>query len=263
MNGFYSRSFRNSLAGHGVALVLAVVVSLCAGWIKRKPKEIPLEFTVVIEEAQEAAPKPADRRQPKPPEPPKPPPPPPVDAVVPIDKPKVEKTKPKPEPPKPEPPKPVPPKPEQPKPKPTASGFKKGERVVREVKSPVQPVRLARQPMLSAEEITRLLAAGATVGEENKIPQDEVQMCFLFVKRALYEAWVRPSRTDAGARPTQIELTFGPGGVIANVRMVRSSGSVIHDRSAVAAGRAAGRVNGLTARFLREYPRITVDFELE
>jgi hypothetical protein len=38
---------------------------------------------------------------------------------------------------------------------------------------------------------------------------------------------------------------------------------VLLDRSAEAAGRAAGQVSGLTARFLRDYPRVTVDFELE
>jgi hypothetical protein len=83
------------------------------------------------------------------------------------------------------------------------------------------------------------------------------------VKRALYEAWVRPSRGDAGPRPAQIELTFGFGGTIAQVRLVSSSGSVILDRSAEAAGRAVGQVSGLTARFLHDYPRVTVDFELE
>jgi hypothetical protein len=95
------------------------------------------------------------------------------------------------------------------------------------------------------------------------IPQDEVSRCLLLVKRALYEAWVRPSRGDAGPRPAQIELTFGFGGTIAQVRLVRSSGSVILDRSAEAAGRAVGQVSGLTARFLHDYPRVTVDFELE
>jgi hypothetical protein len=137
--------------------------------------------------------------------------------------------------------------------------------VVRQTPAPttLPPVRLARQPMLSAEEIARLLALGARPGEANVIPQGEVQRCFLLVKRALYDAWVRPSRGDAGPRPAQIELTFGAGGVIAHVRLVRSSGSVILDRSAEAAGRAAGQVSGLTGRFLHDYPRVTVDFELE
>jgi outer membrane biosynthesis protein TonB len=255
-----------------VVLVLAVVLSLCAGWIKRKPVEIPLEFTVVIEQPQETTrvrndptppkPEPPKPEPPKPeppkPEPPKPEPPkpqpdpPPADAVVPVTKPDVKpEVKPDVKPvPNPTPPKPV---------------FVKGERVVRQAPAPttLQPVKLARQPMLSAEEIARLLALGARVGEANVIPQDEVQRCFLLVKQALYEAWVRPSRNDAGSRPAQIELTFGPGGTIARVRLVSSSGSVLLDRSAEAAGRAAGQVSGLTARFLRDYPRVTVDFELE
>ena len=183
---------------------------------------------------------------------------------MPIDKPPVkpiEKPKPPPDTSAQAKPKPAS---DKPPPKPSTSSFTRGERVVRQTPVPsLQPVKLARQPMLSAEEIARMLALGAKAGEENVIPQDEVQRCFLLVKRALYDAWERPSRGDAGPRPAQIELTFGTGGTITGVRLVRSSGSAILDRSAETAGRAVGRVSGLTGRFLREYPRVTVDFELE
>lgn len=284
MGGFYKGAFKFSLIGHGAAVVLAVIIALCVGWVRHKPIEIPLTFTVVMEEPQEAAlqepaaPTPVQRLPPKaPPDPPKPPPPPPppppADAVVPVVKPEPEKPKPEPVKPTPEPEKPKPkPKPapepekkpiEKPAPKSTTSGFKKGERVVRRTTVNAPPVTLTRQSMLSASEIARLLAAGAKAGEENVIPQNEVQQCFLLVKQALYGAWTRPSQNDAGRQPAQIELTFGPGGVIRNVRLVRPSGSALHDQSAVAAGRSLGRINGLTARFLRAYTTVTVDFELE
>ena len=266
MSSVYNRAIKISLTGHGVVLILALVLSLCSGWIKRKPVEIPLEFTVVIEQSQETTHSKPDKTPPKPePEPPKPEPPkpqpdpPPVDAVVPVVKPVVKPdVKPVVKPV-------VKPEPDKTPPKPPVSSFTKGERVVRLTPSPTTrpSVKLARQPMLSAEEIARLLALGARPGEANVIPQDEVSRCLLLVKRALYEAWVRPSRGDAGPRPAQIELTFGVGGMISHVRLVRSSGSVILDRSAEAAGRAAGQVSGLTARFLHDYPRVTVDFELE
>jgi outer membrane biosynthesis protein TonB len=269
MSSIYNRAIKTSLTGHGVVLIVAVVLSLCAGWIKRKPVEIPIEFTVVIEQSQEAPAQKPDKNPPKPeppkpeppkpeppkPEPPKPPPePPPADAVVPVVKPDVKPVV-----------KPVvKPEPDKTPSKSPSSPFIKGERVVRPTPGPrLQPVKLARQPMLSAEEIARLLALGARPGEANVIPQDEVQRCFLLVKRSLYEAWIRPSRGDAGPRPAQIELTFGFGGTISHVRLVSSSGSVILDRSAEAAGRAAGPISGLTARFLRDYPRVTVYFELE
>ncbi len=275
MSSVYNRAIKVSLTGHGVVLILALVLSLCSGWIKRKPVEIPLEFTVVIEQPQETTHSKPDRTPPKPdpeppkPEPPKPEPPkpepepPPVDAVVPVVKPVVKPdVKPDVKPVvKPV----VKPEPDKTPPKPPVSSFTKGERVVRLTPGPTTrpSVKLARQPMLSAEEIARLLALGARPGEANVIPQDEVQRCFVLVKRALYEAWVRPSRGDAGPRPAQIELTFGFRGTIAQVRLVSSSGSVILDRSAEAAARAVGQVSGLTARFLHDYPRVTVDFELE
>jgi outer membrane biosynthesis protein TonB len=280
MSSVYNRAIKISLTGHGVVLILALVLSLCSGWIKRKPVEIPLEFTVVIEQPQETTHSKPDRTPPKPdpeppkpeppkPEPPKPEPPkpepepPPVDAVVPVVKPVVKPdVKPDVKPVvKPV----VKPEPDKTPPKPPVSSFTKGERVVRLTPGPTTrpSVKLARQPMLSAEEIARLLALGARPGEANVIPQDEVQRCFVLVKRALYEAWVRPSRGDAGPRPAQIELTFGFRGTIAQVRLVSSSGSVILDRSAEAAARAVGQVSGLTARFLHDYPRVTVDFELE
>lgn len=277
MDNVYRRALKTSLVGHGAAVLLALAVALCVGWVRRKPVEIPLTFTVVIEEPVEEAavqtparprpklpPDPPKPPLPEPPKPPPPPPPPPADAVVAVVKPESVKPKPKPEPPKPkpEPPKPKP-KPEPAKPKPTTSGFQKGERVVRQMPLNTPPIKLARQPMLSAEEIARLLAAGAKVGEENVIPQSEVQRCFLLVKQALYSAWTRPSRNDSGPRPAQIEMTFGPGGVVRDVRLAQSSGSALHDRSAVAAGKAVGRVNGLSARFLQEYAHVTIDFELE
>ncbi len=266
MDRIYSRALKASLAGHGAVVLLAVGVALCSGWVRRKPVEIPLVFTVVVEEPQDQAPRQTTSRpRPKPPaDPPKPPPAPapPAEATVPVVKPEPVKPKPRPDPPRPELEKPKP-QPDSGKPKPADSGFKKGERVVRRVPVNVPPVKLARQPMLSAEEIARLLAAGARVGEENVLPQSEVQRCFLLVKEALYNAWSRPARNDAGPRPAQIELAFGPGGVVRDVRLVRSSGSALHDRSAMAAGRAVGRVDGLTARFLRDYARVTVDFELE
>ena len=264
MSGFYKKAFKNSLLGHGLAVLLAVVVTFCMGWKKHKPSEIPIEFTVIVESMPEVAAEPEVKKPPAPkPPPPAPKPPPPADAVVAVKKPV------KPPKPKPVPPKPVPPKPEPPKPTPKApaakpqSTFKKGERVVRDVAVKAPPLKLTREPTLSADEIARLLAAGAKPGTENSIPQGEVERCFMLVKQALYNGWERPSRSDAGRRAAEIELSFGTGGTVTAVRLTKSSGSAIHDRSAVAAGRAVGKINGLTGRFLRQYPRVTVDFELE
>jgi hypothetical protein len=180
MSSIYNRAIKTSLTGHGVVLIVAVVLSLCAGWIKRKPVEIPIEFTVVIEQAQEAPAQKPDKNPPKPqpdppkpkpdppkpqPDPPKPQPdPPPMDAVVPVVKPDV-KTVVKPVV-KPDVKPVVKPAPDKPPPKPAISSFTKGERVVRQTPAPsLQPVKLARQPPLSAEEIARMLADGAKVGE--------------------------------------------------------------------------------------------------
>lgn len=250
----YVQSTRYAFVGHAVIIAVAVVLSFWHGWL-RQPREIPVEFTVVLDpgrmemspEDKSVAPTPKSRLPDPIPEPDPPPSVPPV-PVVPVNVPNAivsDNNTDKP-----------------PTPKPSKTEIKIGPRIVRQASTSPRSVRTT-QPRLSASEIERLLKLGATPGVRNTIPDDEVSRCMLLIKRALYTAWDPPSRVDAGAQPAELELRFGVGGRIINTRLIKPSGNVDYDRSVIVAAAALDHVDGLTASFLKRYDRLTVEFKLD
>lgn len=239
----------------------------------RQPREIPIEFTVVLDTPQHVAKstvketaveKPAPPPEIEPVRDPEPPPPLPAvqQSVVkdpPKPKPIIKPPEPKPKPPEPSP---EPAKTEtKPEPKPKTPEVKIGPRLVRN--GPQNVAKTPKQPALSAKEIERLLKQGAVPGDRNVIPEDEIARCMLLVKRALYAAWLPPSRADAGTKPAEVEIRLGAGGSIVAARMILPSGNAVYDRSVMAAAQSVKRVDGLTANFLRRYDRLTVSFVLD
>ena len=84
----------------------------------------------------------------------------------------------------------------------------------------------------------------------------------LLIKRALYNAWDQPALADAGTRPAELELRLDATGGVTGFRISQTSGSETFDRSVLQAAKAVARVNGLTPRFLKAYPRVIVDCKL-
>jgi len=250
MQQAYIQSARVALAGHVTMIVAAIAFSFLQS-VLRRPRELPIEFSVVLDPGRVA---PAPDNKPLPPsreiepirDPDPPPPVPPVPDVIP-DKPVVIDKKPDPKPPDPKPPRPE---------------IKIGPRILRPTNATTKPAR-NRQPLLSAAEIERLLKQGVPPGERNTIPEDEISRCMLLIKRALYAAWAPPSRAEAGNRPAELELRFGAGGRIIGSRLTLPSGNAAYDRSVLVAADAVDRVDGLTAAFLQRYDRLTVAFVLD
>lgn len=158
-------------------------------------------------------------------------------------------------PPPPEPPKPAPPKPEQPKP-PPRKPIERGKRVVRD--GPQTPAR----QQLSEAEIKRRLAQGARIGEKDSLPPSEQARFFAVIRNELYAAWDQPPLSQAGQRPAKVEFSLDGAGRISDIKIVISSGSPLFDASVLEAVRRVGRINGLSATFLRNFPRLDVDFKL-
>ena len=113
---------------------------------------------------------------------------------------------------------------------------------------------------LTPGELDPLNGIDAPLGNSNSVPMDERQRCLLLIKRALYDVWDQPSLAEAGHQPALLEVRFDSSGRVVSAVIAQSSGSAAVDRSVVLAARTAPRVEGLTAGFLKEYPKVTVEF---
>lgn len=259
MTSPYNKSFKISLAVHTVGLTLLFVAGLFRGCscTPKKPKvdQFPIEFTVAI---------PAEYL-PTTPEEPKP--------VK--EKEEIKKPDPIPEEPKKNDPEPVIVKPPPPKPKiekvPVVKQTDKIKVLKKDVEKPpkeiiklpkdVKPVKITG-PKLSPQEIARLLDLGAKVSDHTSIP-GENERCLLSIKQALYAAWIRPSSEYKTGRLAEIEITLGTTGAVLKHRLVKSSGNAVLDQSAMDAAAATSMFSHLTPGFLREYPKVTIEFKLQ
>jgi len=253
-----SYSMKWSCILHGVLLLSAVFVPMLPAF--RPPAlEVPMEFTVVLEDHSEAEPvKPAPKERKEDPlvlpANPKPLPDPPKEAVV-IERKKKEPEK----------------KKEPPKPEPEKKTFVKGKRVEKVIDQPVKPKEdftklrraMATDKPLSRAEIEKALRDGAKVGTRNQIPSDELSRCIVLVKQALYEAWNQPGVSDAGARPVLLDIRLDGSGRIISYRIRQSSGSAYFDQTVLKAAANCAPIRGLSVAFLKQYETLSVEFKLE
>ncbi len=258
LGGFYKRSFRLSIALHGVLLGAVLLFSFLQGCLRPKTEIlIPIEFTVAAETSEEVAevrdpdPPTPEPPTPKPPDDPKPPEPlPPEPDRVP-DPVKVEPEKPKPVAEKPKP------KPEPEKPKPTKPPVNQGRRVVRGPPNPTV------KQTLSDAEVLRRMRDGASLGTQDTLPPSERDRNFLQIRRVLYDAWSQPSQNAAGFRPAEAEIRLDLSGRLTSYRIIISSGSPTFDQSVLASLQSVRQIPGLSANFLRQNSRVTVEFKLQ
>jgi len=256
---FYRRTSIISTVVHGLIILVLVLSALVQGCRYRRKKIELMEFTVAVntaEEAEEPAPPEPDEPEPPKPRDPEPPPPLPLPDRIPEPKPP-DKKPPDKKPPDKKPPDKKPPdkKPPDKKP-PDKKPIQKGARVVRGPKVP--PVRQT----LSDEEIKKWLGNRVQIGDKDVLPDSEQALNFALVRDALYGAWDQPVRSAAGSRPAEAEFSLDSSGRLSAARIIQSSGSPVFDASVIEAIRRVGRIDGLSARFLRSFPRLSVEFKL-
>jgi len=246
---FYRRTSILATVIHGVIILALVLSALVQGCRYRRRKIELMEFTVAVNTAEEAEdPAPPKPDEPAPPRPrdPEPPPPLPLPDRIPEPKPPDKK------PPDKKPPDKKPPDKKPPDKKP----IQKGARVVRGPKVP--PIRQT----LSDEEIKKWLGKRVQIGDKDVLPDSEQALNFALVRDALYGAWDQPVRSAAGSRPAEAEFSLDSSGRLSAARIIQSSGSPVFDASVIEAIRRVGRIDGLSARFLRSFPRLSVEFKL-
>jgi TonB family protein len=230
MDERFRRSLKNSTIAHFVVLLIAIIAPLIFNWrTNKKRKEIVtiVEFTVALPEA--AAPEPV--REFRAPEPPKPPPKP----VVPdIPEPAKEPAKPKP-------------------------------KVERSEKKITRPAPKPQTPPLSAEEIKKLLAAGAKISDKTSIPPDLSSLSWYYavVRQTMYDAWTQPGGLARSAGIiTKVEIRVQRDGTIIRRRMIQSSGNSVMDDSVMRAVESVSRLRPLPAEVTGAHHDITIEFEL-
>jgi TonB family protein len=234
---FQRQSFKISLALHGTAVVLMLVVPLilksCAA---KKPNEklMFVEFTVSI------PPPPApDVPEPPKPEPPKPPEPDPDEIKEVEKKPDV----------KPEPP------------KPPKKDIRQTNRMARKDFKAPPP----KDKPLSEAEIARLLKMGAHIGDTTSIPTDSqlaLGAYYNHVHERMYAVWQQPSQLKSlPGLSTDVRITVAPDGRITGRTKTRGSGNDLMDDSVMKAVNTIKALRALPAGY-RKPVDIEITFEI-
>jgi TonB family protein len=161
-----------------------------------------------------------------------------------------------PEPPKPkeEPPKSAVPETVKPKPKIERST----NRVVR---TPPKPAA----PPLSAEEIKKLLAAGARVSDRTSIPTEIESGAWYYatVRQIMYDAWVQPGASVAAGTTAQVEVRVLRDGTVVRRSLTRPSGNSVMDQSVMRAVESVSKLPALPSAWSGPSRDITIEFVLE
>ena len=155
--------------------------------------------------------------------------------------------------PPPEPPRDIP---EEIKPKPKVQ--KSTKRVTRTEPKP-------DQPKLTAEEIRKLLAAGAKIGDRTSIATSEFPEAWYYalVKQVMYDAWNQPggAAVPAGLK-TLVTIRVERDGSIIRRTLAQSSGNSLMDDSVMKAVQSVSKLRALPPQWTGSYKDIDIIFDL-
>ncbi len=222
-----------------LGLLVASVLSSCPRWRKPKEQIIMVDLTVAL------PPPPAD--EPAKPEPPKPEP-----VKIP-DPPKQDIPEQKKEPPKPKPPEP---------PKPKKVIERSTNRVVRK-DIPVAKVP-PKGPVLSPEEIKKLLAAGARISDTTSVPDNwEVTGYYQKVGDRIRRVWAAQSDALPAGFGGQVSLKVLRNGSITEVSIKQTSGNSTVDQSLLKAVRSIHKLDPLPDKMPGASADIVVYFDTD
>jgi TonB family protein len=225
MTGRFAHSLAVVALAHAGIVLTIVLVPGCRALFVRTPEvAVPVDFVV------EAPPPAAEAAVPPEPAPDEPREEPPDEPVVPDPRPEPRKRKP----------------------------IKVSRRKVRRaVAEPARPPKA-----LSREEVRKLLAQGAKLGDHTSIP-DEDARGFEAVRQALYQVWDQPAAEEAAGAVAEVSIRLAADGAVTERTLSRASGLPALDASVMRAVKAVDRIHGLTASFLRRHKVVTVSFKVE
>ncbi len=114
-------------------------------------------------------------------------------------------------------------------------------------------------------DMKKMLEQGYRYGARNQIANDEATRCVSLIKAAILREWNKEHfKWYSGMRPIQVKLQLGPGGAVRGFSIRSSSGDADVDRTAENALnrlKANGKIAGLSAQFIEDYPVLDVEME--
>ena len=114
-------------------------------------------------------------------------------------------------------------------------------------------------------DMKKLLEQGYRYGAKNQIANDEASRCVSLIKQAILREWNKESfKWYSNLRPIQVKFQLGAGGVVRGFVILSGSGDADVDRTAVSALnrlKAGGRIAGLSAQFLEQFPELAIVME--
>jgi TonB family protein len=118
---------------------------------------------------------------------------------------------------------------------------------------------------LSADEIRRLLAAGARISDHTSIPMGDLWEAGYYnhVHEMMYRVWNQPMSLSANAgMSAEVLIRVQRDGTIVSREMVRSSGNTLMDESVMKAVQSVTKLKALPTQFSGSTKDIRILFEL-
>ena len=118
---------------------------------------------------------------------------------------------------------------------------------------------------LSADEIRRLLAAGARISDRTSIPMGDLWEAGYYnhVHEMMYRVWNQPTSLSAvSGISAEVLIRVQRDGTILSREMVRSSGNALMDESVMTAVRSVSKLKSLPSQFSGSTKDIRILFEL-
>ena len=115
---------------------------------------------------------------------------------------------------------------------------------------------------LTTEEIARMLALSATVGDHNEIPEGDT-LYYEIIRRTLYNAWNQPSHDEVGNAVAEVTVKFMPDGRIAGAALTTKTGIANMDSSVMDAVNSLSRIDGLSPDFLKYHNEVKIGFTVK
>jgi TonB family protein len=122
-----------------------------------------------------------------------------------------------------------------------------------------------RKSDLSADEIRRLLAAGARISDHTSIPMDDLWEAGYYnhVHEMMYRVWNQPTSLSASSGlSAEVLIRVQRDGAIVSRKMIRSSGNSLMDDSVMKAVQSVSKLKPLPSQFEGTSKDIRILFEL-
>lgn len=152
----------------------------------------------------------------------------------------------------------------------------KPKQVIAKLVNPTQKHRTSSvkpRPRVSAADMAKALGSGISsrsghsqgTGHRGggQVSAEEDALSKGLIYQAFHDAWDQPGYADVGGSVVTVSVQLLGNGIVTRPVLVKSSGNEVMDASVMQAVRSVGRINGLSAEFVRKHSDIEFRFKVE